>query len=231
MRSSGAGGCSSLAGSAAGVSALLRPQASFHCRCGRFAGTSFASGRRRFRFRRFPLRPASCSPWRSSNRAKAEPARSKLAPNASPAPATTQAIAPAELRAMADRPALPHLCVETIARSTTPILSAAILNSAANAFKIFATGATSFSPVTTAVWPVSLSPTSGSPESAIARFKKAVFDHVHFRSRRRETIPQFAELIRPSSAGNRSRARTANLSVSPKDRKRCWLFRVSYYQS
>src|SRR5438067_1390263 len=35
--------------------------------------------------------------------------------------------------------------------STTPIFSAAILNSAANVFKIFATGATSFSPTTIAV--------------------------------------------------------------------------------
>ena len=36
--------------------------------------------------------------------------------------------------------------VESTARSTTPILSAAILNSAANVFKIFATGATSARP-------------------------------------------------------------------------------------
>src|SRR5207248_6645659 len=35
------------------------------------------------------------------------------------------------------------------------------------------------------------------------------------------------QIDRPSSADNRSRGRTATGSISRRDRKRCWLFRVS----
>src|SRR4029453_1084926 len=62
--------------------------------------------------------------------------------------------------------------VESTARSTKPTLSAANLNSVANVLKILETGATSVSPVTTAVCPPNWSPTSGKPESAIASLRK-----------------------------------------------------------
>src|SRR5256886_16740793 len=65
--------------------------------------------------------------------------------------------------------------VETAARSMKPSFSIAFLNSVTKVLNAFATGATSFFPVTTAVWPVSFPSPAGNPESAMARFRKLFF--------------------------------------------------------
>src|SRR6266478_3418542 len=75
--------------------------------------------------------------------------------------------------------------VERTARSMKPILTAAILNSVANVLKILATGATSFSPVTIAVWKTGI---------GHGAFEEIVFDDVHFRPCWRQPAAQLAEI-------------------------------------
>ena len=191
----------------------------------------FCCGASRFRRWRTDASAAAAPASRLSPSASGRrqtPVRSGRAPSSSPASSSNPRSCESRTSRDGNSASASTSAVDKIALSTTPIFSAAILNSAANSFQNLRHRRDIFLARHDRSLAGQLIGDVRHSAVAIARFRKAVLHHVHFRARRREPVPQFAELVdlHPLVIGHQQERRA--IQLFGKIRNDCRLFLVSW---